>query len=209
MKTVSYIRGNYTKKECLVIFSLLLLTCSVVNAQGVSGVSTKTESISSYAIILAIVLLINVVALIFSIVRIYKLKHNLHHQNNVFNEQIEHHTGNHKVLQEDKEKLEKQFKSLKTENEQLQDKIVKYQELLEVKDAGDFLPICSNCKDIRDPEGFWHSIEEYIQNLSDSDFSHSLCPDCTKKLYPDLFEGGAKPFCLTWKSGFNRKQGPK
>lgn len=185
---------------------LLLIAASAVNAQDVPA---KTESPPSYAIILAIILLINVIALIFSILRISKLKTNLNEQSSIFTEKLEHHSGNHEELQKNKEDLEKQFKSLKNENEQLQEKIEKYQELLEVKEKGDFLPICSNCKDIRDPDGYWHSIEEYIQNLSDSDFSHSLCPDCTKKLYPDLFEGGAKPFCLTWKSGFNRKQGTK
>lgn len=60
-------------------------------------------------------------------------------------------------------------------------------------------PICSHCKDIRDTEGYWHPIEEYIQNLSDADFSHSLCPKCAQQLYPDMFKDGAKPHTLTWK----------
>ena len=60
-------------------------------------------------------------------------------------------------------------------------------------------PICSQCKDIRDTEGYWHPIEEYIQNLSDADFSHSLCPKCAKQLYPDMFKDGSKPHTLTWK----------
>lgn len=64
-----------------------------------------------------------------------------------------------------------------------------------------FFPICSNCKDIRDPKGYWHSIEEYIQSLSEADLSHSLCPECAKKLYPDLFDGDKKAVCLKWKTG--------
>jgi hypothetical protein len=64
-----------------------------------------------------------------------------------------------------------------------------------------FFPICSNCKDIRDPKGYWHSIEEYIQSLSEADLSHSLCPECAKKLYPDLFDGNNKAICLKWKTG--------
>lgn len=60
-------------------------------------------------------------------------------------------------------------------------------------------PICSNCKDIRDENGFWHPIEEYLQNLATADFSHSLCPECAKKLYPDMFKDGNKPHMLTWK----------
>jgi len=67
-----------------------------------------------------------------------------------------------------------------------------------------FFPICSNCKDIRDPKGYWHSIEEYIQSLSVTDFSHSLCPECAKKLYPDLFDGERKAICLKWKTGSDK-----
>ena len=67
-----------------------------------------------------------------------------------------------------------------------------------------FFPICSNCKDIRDPKGYWHPIEEYIQSLSETDFSHSLCPECAKKLYPDLFDGEKKAICLKWKPGSDK-----
>jgi len=67
-----------------------------------------------------------------------------------------------------------------------------------------FFPICSNCKDIRDPKGYWHSIEEYIQSLSETDFSHSLCPECAKKLYPDLFDGEKKAICLKWNPGSDK-----
>lgn len=48
------------------------------------------------------------------------------------------------------------------------------------------IPICANCKKIRDDHGYWHQVETYISNHSDADFSHSLCPDCTAKLYPNL-----------------------
>lgn len=58
--------------------------------------------------------------------------------------------------------------------------------LAEVKTLRGFLPICSNCMKIRDDEGFWQKIEKYIQDRSDVKFSHSLCPDCAKKLYPDF-----------------------
>ncbi|NOX35150.1 MAG: response regulator [Deltaproteobacteria bacterium] len=49
-----------------------------------------------------------------------------------------------------------------------------------------FIPICSNCKKIRDDKGYWNSLETYIQEHSDAKFSHGICPDCTKKLYPEL-----------------------
>ena len=50
------------------------------------------------------------------------------------------------------------------------------------------LPICANCKDIRDDEGYWHQVEVYIRNNSEADFSYGLCPDCAKKLYPEFHD---------------------
>lgn len=49
------------------------------------------------------------------------------------------------------------------------------------------LPICANCKKIRDDAGYWHQVEEYIHNHSDADFTHGLCPECARNLYPDIF----------------------
>ncbi|MCG8569470.1 MAG: hypothetical protein MJB14_04970 [Spirochaetes bacterium] len=51
-----------------------------------------------------------------------------------------------------------------------------------------FLPICSSCKKIRDDDGYWAQIEDYISSHSKATFSHSLCPDCFNKLYPDINE---------------------
>ena len=51
-----------------------------------------------------------------------------------------------------------------------------------------FLPICANCKKIRHEEK-WDQIEKYIADHSLANFSHSICPDCMKKLYPDLDDG--------------------
>ncbi len=47
------------------------------------------------------------------------------------------------------------------------------------------IPICANCKDIRNGSGQWETIEAYIQRHSDAEFSHGLCPDCDKELYGD------------------------
>lgn len=57
--------------------------------------------------------------------------------------------------------------------------------LAEVKTLRGFLPICSNCKKIRDDEGYWNQIESYIKARSDVEFSHSICPVCVKELYGD------------------------
>jgi len=55
-----------------------------------------------------------------------------------------------------------------------------------VKLLSGFLPICSSCKKIRDDKGYWNQIESYIGNNSEAEFSHSICPDCAKELYPDF-----------------------
>ena len=57
--------------------------------------------------------------------------------------------------------------------------------LKEIKELRGFLPICANCKKIRDDEGYWQQVEEYIQDRTNAQFSHSICPDCMRKLYPE------------------------
>jgi PleD family two-component response regulator len=58
--------------------------------------------------------------------------------------------------------------------------------LAEVKQLHGLLPICSSCKKIRDENGEWSEIEGYIQNRSHAHFTHGICPDCVKALYPDM-----------------------
>jgi len=48
------------------------------------------------------------------------------------------------------------------------------------------LPICMYCKNIRDDQGYWSQVEEYISDHSEADFSHSICPDCEKKHFPNI-----------------------
>lgn len=50
------------------------------------------------------------------------------------------------------------------------------------------LPICCSCKKIRQDDGYWSQIEEYLQAHSDATFSHGICPECTRKLYPEVYE---------------------
>jgi len=59
----------------------------------------------------------------------------------------------------------------------------------EVKTLQGFIPICASCKKIRDDEGYWRQIEAYIEEHSSATFSHGICPDCGKKLYPDFYKG--------------------
>ena len=58
--------------------------------------------------------------------------------------------------------------------------------LAKVRTLRGLLPICSSCKKIRDDKGYWNKIESYIKEHSEADFTHSICPECAKELYPDL-----------------------
>ena len=60
--------------------------------------------------------------------------------------------------------------------------------LSKVKLLSGFLPICASCKKIRDDKGYWNQIEGYIRSHSEAEFTHGICPDCARKLYPDLVE---------------------
>jgi hypothetical protein len=83
------------------------------------------------------------------------------------------------------------FRNLK----QSQEVLTRQKEELEdamsrVKVLGGLLPICANCKKIRDDRGYWSQLESYIQKHSDANFSHGLCPECAKNLYPGLYDQG-------------------
>lgn len=58
--------------------------------------------------------------------------------------------------------------------------------LAEIKTLRGILPICAHCKKIRDDKGYWNQIESYIHEHSEAEFSHGICPDCAKELYPDF-----------------------
>ncbi len=58
--------------------------------------------------------------------------------------------------------------------------------LHKVKLLSGLLPICASCKKIRDDKGYWNQIESYIKDHSEAEFSHGLCPDCARELYPDF-----------------------
>ena len=74
-------------------------------------------------------------------------------------------------------------KATEAEKEKL---ITQLQEAIEeIKKLGGMLPICTNCKKIRDDMGFWKQVEDYISEHSEVKFSHSLCPTCLDELYPD------------------------
>ena len=84
-----------------------------------------------------------------------------------------------------KHSLEEQRRGAK-EREKL---LVELQETMaQVKILRGILPICASCKKIRDDQGYWETVEVYIRDHSEADFSHSICPECAKILYSDLYK---------------------
>jgi len=59
--------------------------------------------------------------------------------------------------------------------------------LAKIKTLSGLLPICASCKKIRDDKGYWTQLESYVSEHSEAEFTHGCCPDCMKKLYPELY----------------------
>ncbi len=76
--------------------------------------------------------------------------------------------------------------------QQLEEKNALYEELQsslkQVKQLHGILPICAECKKIRDDDGYWQQLEQYISDHSEADFSHSICPECFAELYPEVHD---------------------
>jgi hypothetical protein len=62
--------------------------------------------------------------------------------------------------------------------------------LSEVRQIRGMITICSVCRRVRTDEGFWQQIEVYVRDHSDAEFTHGICKECAKKLYPELQEEG-------------------
>ena len=75
-------------------------------------------------------------------------------------------------------------KRLEEEREQLIAEL--QQAALKVQTLRGLLPICASCKSIRDDKGYWNKLEAFISEHSDAQFSHGICPECAKKLYPEV-----------------------
>lgn len=77
-------------------------------------------------------------------------------------------------------------KQLESDREAL---ILSLQDALgQVKTLKGLLPICANCKKIRDDQGYWQDVVVYIRNHTEAEFSHGICPDCLKRLYPEYYD---------------------
>jgi hypothetical protein len=62
----------------------------------------------------------------------------------------------------------------------------------QVKTLSGLLPICASCKKIRNTAGSWEQMESYIRDHSEADFTHGICPECARKLYPELEKDEAR-----------------
>ncbi len=58
--------------------------------------------------------------------------------------------------------------------------------LAEIRTLRGIIPICASCKKIRDSNGAWNQLEQYIREHSEAEFSHGICPDCAARLYPRI-----------------------
>ncbi|WP_222424124.1 hypothetical protein [Desulfamplus magnetovallimortis] len=79
------------------------------------------------------------------------------------------------------EKISRQRNELAEKNQELMDASNS------IKILSGLLPICSSCKKIRDDKGYWNQLESYIKDHSEADFSHGICPECLKSLYPEQY----------------------
>jgi sigma-B regulation protein RsbU (phosphoserine phosphatase) len=83
--------------------------------------------------------------------------------------------------------LKREMDARKARERELEEKNREIEQALrEVKVLRGFIPICASCKKIRDDKGYWQQIETYIQERSEALFSHGICNDCMKKLYPEF-----------------------
>ncbi len=86
------------------------------------------------------------------------------------NKQLERDIEHRKLTEKEKERLITQLQKA----------------LHEVKTLNGLIPICANCKKVRDDKGYWHQLEKYVRDHSEAEFSHGICPECMKKLYPEF-----------------------
>lgn len=121
-----------------------------------------------YWIALALIALLTMSGLT---VHVLRLNERLHHSNILVEE------SRHGLEEEVRVRTEE----LQTTNTELQ------KALTDIKTLYGIIPICASCKKIRDDEGAWHQMEAYISRHTDAQFSHGICQDCAKRLYPEFY----------------------
>lgn len=121
------------------------------------------------------------------IITIYKLRtYQIRKKNIELEKQVKRRTRALKKSNKALKKENKERKRIQKEREKL---IQKLQYALDnVKTLKGMLPICARCKKVKDDTGYWQQVEEYVRDNSEAEFSHGLCPECMKKVYPDYDE---------------------
>lgn len=71
-------------------------------------------------------------------------------------------------------------------SELLEEKVSLEDTLARIKTLRGLLPICTRCKKVRDDKGYWQQIECFVDEHSEAEFSHGVCPKCAIRFYPDL-----------------------
>ncbi|MDQ1336872.1 MAG: hypothetical protein QG552_3822 [Thermodesulfobacteriota bacterium] len=93
----------------------------------------------------------------------------------------------HRDIQSAHEKIQMEMEERKRAEIEKDHVIAELKDALQkVKLLSGMLPICASCKKIRDDQGYWTQIEAYIRDHSEAEFSHGICPECMKKLYPEF-----------------------
>lgn len=93
------------------------------------------------------------------------------------------------ALRRTQDELDRNVELCETLEDKVKERTRKLQENIDhIKVLKGLLPICSACKKIRDDNGYWNLLEEYMAKHADVQFSHGICPDCVKALYPDLYK---------------------
>lgn len=97
------------------------------------------------------------------------------------------HDDKKNVYSEEIRMLMEQFRHIIESHFQMAGQTAELKTALEnVKQLEGLLPICSSCKKIRDGKGYWNAVESYIQKHSEAEFSHGICPECARRLYPEM-----------------------
>jgi len=112
------------------------------------------------------------------------------HENKILRQELEKRVEERTAeLRNTNEDLTREVAERKRAEQERERMIVELQQALaQIKKLSGLLPICASCKKIRDDKGYWQQIEAYIRDHSEAEFSHSLCPECARKLYPELFD---------------------
>lgn len=83
--------------------------------------------------------------------------------------------------------LEEQTKVIKDQKKLLKEKNKELRIVLdEIRALKGLIPICSWCKNIRNDDGYWEKVEEYVERVSAAEFTHGVCPECSKKLKEEM-----------------------